>query len=1161
MNLLRKPAFQLSKHLLILGLAACLSSPAWAASGAIRSLSLDPATHRLSVDSSGPVRAVVNTLNISGRKRVIIDIEDAAIGFELPRDSELLARLSAQWGAIKNVSVNQFDGHNRSIVRILIDVDADFPNARLIQAQGSQLELQLGNPPAVAQAPARPAYRESQPQPFPAYESVPARPATPVPQRPVETPPAPSAYQSAPVVQQPPRQPESTVSEADYRRALQALEDQKKMVMGMQQQMTELSRSQSEELQRLRADNTALRTQQNEEIQKLRADNAALQNRLNLTVSTPAVTPHQQAELNSLRKAVTDADTRLNALMRENQDLKSQLSAGSANSQELSAQQSEIDRLRKMNQSLQDQLALAMKPVQTQSASTIELDGLKQTLVNMNHKYDALLQDNHTLRAKLDSLQQRDNLASSSQQAELERLKGANQSLQDQLNLAYQERNSLKDQLASTQTSGNRLAALESQLNGAKSELSELRAENARLMSQAKAATPATDATGLTSELNRYKEKSELLQGQLAEMQLENNRLRAQANRPAAPQSGNAELADLRTQMEMAQESLGTSIQTINEQNKEIAYLRNQINSLQQGFDNTAKDQILTLRQDLGAKEDEIRQLRAELAAGKTSPAPAVPDSTLKKQLDKLTEQYKTTVDDLTRQRMDQEQQLLAYKSRAKEAEALKGEVADLKKELAAVQNRKTTEANQEAAGLRQELASAKAELEALRDNVTSLQGENEKLAARVSQQPDPSVKQELASTRQENQDLKATMVKMDAEIKALAAEKSQLQELREQVTVLEHELVEAGKQLKAAQNGDGKLEQQVSLLEQQLTQANKERQDALADANKHRQQVATLQDELTQAKAATGDAKAAEKQLAQLRSQVASLEADLKKARSKSPKSPEAPVDDRKVADLQAQVEDMNRQITELHKENADLKTQLTDASKGQPVKAAPTVSQGASLADAERHYHKAKSLLEGGDVKKAIEQYREALRYDPSNSQYVYEYSIALAEERQYSSAIDVLTKHLQRNPGDRLAYHQLGKIYLLNDQVDAANQALSRALPVSTLNNYATSLKKLNRLEEAEAVYKLALSLSPSDTEVLFNLGTLYNAANKLTEAKSTYQEALRLKPDFAEAHYNLGLIYSKLGDKTAAIDHLEKFLQLSPDARNADTIRSYVQKLKA
>ena len=111
----------------------------------------------------------------------------------------------------------------------------------------------------------------------------------------------------------------------------------------------------------------------------------------------------------------------------------------------------------------------------------------------------------------------------------------------------------------------------------------------------------------------------------------------------------------------------------------------------------------------------------------------------------------------------------------------------------------------------------------------------------------------------------------------------------------------------------------------------------------------------------------------------------------------------------------------------------------------------------------------------------------------------------------------------------------------------------------------IQALERGDKLVRIDRLDISRSAradaKDSEVLFNLGNLYNAENKLELARNKYLEALQVKPDFAEAHYNLGLIFSKMGDNVKAVTHLEKFLQLSPNARNADTIRAYVQKLKA
>jgi Tfp pilus assembly protein PilF len=174
---------------------------------------------------------------------------------------------------------------------------------------------------------------------------------------------------------------------------------------------------------------------------------------------------------------------------------------------------------------------------------------------------------------------------------------------------------------------------------------------------------------------------------------------------------------------------------------------------------------------------------------------------------------------------------------------------------------------------------------------------------------------------------------------------------------------------------------------------------------------------------------------------------------------------------------------------------------------------------------------------------------------------YSNALTKGNQYAEATDTLKRYIKNHPDSREAYSQLAKVYLLDEQPEIATQYFSQALSSSVLNNYGTALKKLGKTADAEMVFNVAISLSPKDSELLFNLGNLYNAQNNLEKARNKYLEAIDLAPDFAEAHYNLGLIFSKMGDKPSAIKHLETFLQLSPNVKNASTIRSYIDKLRS
>lgn len=838
----------------ITGLALlCLCAPVWAVDGRIQSIHYDAANGHFRIDSAGDVKATVNTLNIAGHKRIIIDLDNAEIGVNLPRDVQLLHDLSRQLPALKNLTVNQYSGNGRPIVRILMDIQGDPGVIRLVKNQGAHIELALSEPASVARnsyaQPPSLSRLNQQPDYQPAYSAN--------GQNPSASPPKPSSSGS--------------VNDDELRRTLAIL---------------------------------------NRKYENLAQENHYLKAKL--------TTAEQGRDFDqSARQRNQDEQDRLKVeiqrLQDGNRDLQAQVSTLRAENNRpdpaLAEKQSEITRLRSENQSLNSRLSAALAA--PKGISPGKLEEMKVTLAEMNRRYDNLTQENSALKSRLSS------------QASLTATVNADKTAIDRLTREKQE------------LSGEN-ARLKAELNA-----QSVQATNANL-NKTEVARLTQEKQTLTSENTRLKSELEKVSS------------KAQASVP------DADLKALRGQLTVAQSSLSESIRTINEQNKQIAFLRNQVGDVRSGLDASAKEQIENMQARLDEKDGTIRDLQRQLVT-KTSVPSGKSDS---------------------------------------------GEVARLKQDNSKAQK---------------EIAELKTDLEKLR-----------KLAAG----------NEVGKTKA-----------LEAQVVALEADLSDMKAKYEQAA-------------KAAQTKS-----------------------------------------------------------------VAGTKTDPAQ---------------------QAQIASLNEQLADLRKENANLRNSLS----AQPVNRSTSLNK-----EAEQDYNAAKADLATKKVASALGKFKEALLLDPDNSKYAIDYSIALAEDRQYADSIDVLRRYLQRNPGDRDAYNQLGKLYLLNDQPDAANQAFSRAIPLSVLNNYATALKKLDKSEDAESVFKLALSINPKDSEVLFNLGNLYNAENKLEQARNKYLEALQLRPDFAEAHYNLGLVFSKLGNNTQAVTHLEKFLQLSPNARNAETIRAYVQKLKA
>jgi tetratricopeptide (TPR) repeat protein len=912
---------------------------AWAAEGLLHSIRFDPASRHFLMETTGSVKASLNTLTIAGRKRVIIDLENTDISGDLPRDTLLLQDLREQLPALKNITVNEYGGNGRPIVRVLLDLQGEPGSVHMIRNQGPHIELELSD-----YADAGSSIDVGAP-----LISKPKHPIVQAPDNALNLPshattyPSPSNYgdnplrsaQSAPIPTQSHVQRIPDVRNTYGPSSLGASSFESASAQRS-------SQAQSTQTQR----NTATASQ----LEQIKRTLVNMNNRY----------AQLEQENNGLKRQIADLGKQRSTDHAAGvSQLQSQLDFTSNRNTELNAQ---VQTLTGRVNELQSRLDHS----RNENTSSPKLDEMKRTLVTMNQRYDQLNQEKQLLSQQLEQARQQSQLQAKQQatQAEANRDQRLQQALQEKsiqeqkLQQALQDKSSQEQQLQQAlQDKSNQ----EQQLQQVSQEKAQLSQQIASLKTQLASRTTASTQANVSS----------------------------------------AELQDLRQKLSQAQQAMTDSLKTIQEQNQEMAYLRNQVNTVKAGMSDAAKTQISSLQSAAEQKDGTIRDLRQQLSVAQVSSA---------------------------------------------------------------------------------------------------------------------------SNARYE----------------------SQLAELKNQVETVNQQLQDKSAKLQASESRQQELQQQAAMLKAQLTQMEAT-ENQLQNAQ---QQLASAKTQITQLQADEGQLKAAQQDLSGLKAEVERLKV-LQAATAKASKSSSNTAQN---TQAQKQVQDLSQQLSVLRQENADLKTSLSS-------KPSNTASSAGANPDAEAAYQEAKTAQKAKKTIDALDKYKQALLLDPGNGRYAVDYSAALSEDHQYAEAIDVLRRYLQRNPVDRDAYNQLGKVYLLNDQADAANQSFTRAIPISTLNNYATSLKKLGRMGEAENVFKLALSINPKDSEVLFNLGNLYNNQNKLPLARDKYLEAIQVRPDFAEAHYNLGLIFSKLGNNVQAVAHLEKFLQLSPNARNAETIRAYVQKLKA
>lgn len=79
-----------------------------------------------------------------------------------------------------------------------------------------------------------------------------------------------------------------------------------------------------------------------------------------------------------------------------------------------------------------------------------------------------------------------------------------------------------------------------------------------------------------------------------------------------------------------------------------------------------------------------------------------------------------------------------------------------------------------------------------------------------------------------------------------------------------------------------------------------------------------------------------------------------------------------------------------------------------------------------------------------------------------------------------------------------------------------------------------------------YEQVLKLDPTYKEALNNLGSVYLMLDRVEEANQIYRRAVESSPNLATLHFNLGEVHLRRRDYSAAIASLQRALQLQPDA---------------
>ena len=173
------------------------------------------------------------------------------------------------------------------------------------------------------------------------------------------------------------------------------------------------------------------------------------------------------------------------------------------------------------------------------------------------------------------------------------------------------------------------------------------------------------------------------------------------------------------------------------------------------------------------------------------------------------------------------------------------------------------------------------------------------------------------------------------------------------------------------------------------------------------------------------------------------------------------------------------------------------------------------------------------------------------------------AAAAAGNYDDAIAQFNKVAAAMPDCDMCYLQIGDVSLKKKDEAGAEAAYkkaaeinpSNATPYAALASLYNSQKKFDDANKMSAKATELMSASGgSDPTAYLNQGIILWNQSKMAEAKAQFQKASELDPNNADAHYWLGMSFVNEGNMAEATKHMQEYLKLAPTGQYADTAKA-------
>ncbi|ESQ90684.1 tetratricopeptide repeat protein [Asticcacaulis benevestitus] len=235
-----------------------------------------------------------------------------------------------------------------------------------------------------------------------------------------------------------------------------------------------------------------------------------------------------------------------------------------------------------------------------------------------------------------------------------------------------------------------------------------------------------------------------------------------------------------------------------------------------------------------------------------------------------------------------------------------------------------------------------------------------------------------------------------------------------------------------------------------------------------------------------------------------------------------------------------------------------LGDSGSSEALKILLSATEHIKRTDTLNLLKDALELFRKGDWQGGGECALKALHVDEKSPEAWHILAVSRDKCNDFASAITCYETALKLQPENPAIANDLGRLAYkmgMNELAEKFFRFFLAKSPghIEAVNNLASAMRELNKLDEAIELLRGAIGDTPNDAQLWNALGTIVNAQGDMANAIIFYEEALRHNPTHVHARYNLGNAKAVAGDVEGGLQDLLTALPMFNDPINTNTCK--------